>query len=434
MRARPDAPEHIELHDIDARLGSAQQPAGQVQGNGGWSEGKATLDLRLADVRPRLLDARAPAMQLGGSAALQAEGLLAQGTQAASPRFRLASRIDGTLPVGRREQRVQLQFDASGTSRRIELHKATAQAGAARAALAGAAEALDGGGWRVRANGSLANLDPATWWPGREGSAWRQGPHRLNAKLDADLVWPAAGAASQAATGAPLRGHAHAELADSVLAGVPIAGRVAFANDGTALAGAAPQAARALPQLQATLDVAGARVVASGRIDSGSGAADHWDVDAQGGDLARLAPLLRLASDARPALAGRVDLQASVDGRWPDVSTSGSARLAQLRVDDLRLAAGSARWRLGSAPDAPLELEADLRELSLRDAAEPTPHAGERASASCKARWPSIASRSTPPARRGPRPGSMRCAPRRRRRTRPRRPAAARSRCARKAH
>ena len=371
VRARPDAPEHIELHDIDAQLGGAQRPAGHVQGSGSWSDGKATLDLRIADVRPSLLDARAPAMRLGGSAALQAEGLAGTEKQAASPSFRLAGRIDGTLPLGRREQRVQLQLDASGTSRRIELHKATAQAGASRASLSGEAASRDGGGWRVRANGSLANVDPATWWPGRQGSAWRQGPHRLNANIDADLLWQAADTAARTGA-ASLRGHARADLSDSVLAGVPIAGRIAFANDGTALPGAPAKAARALPQLQATLDVAGARVVASGRIDTGSGAADHWDVDAQGGDLARLAPLLRLAGEARPVLAGRVDLQASVDGRWPELSTRGSATLAQLRVDDVRLAAANARWRLGSAPDAPLEVEAELRELSLRDAGEPT--------------------------------------------------------------
>jgi translocation and assembly module TamB len=154
-----------------------------------------------------------------------------------------------------------------------------------------------------------------------------------------------------------------------VLAGVPIAGRLAFANDGTTLAGSA---AGTLPHASATLDVAGARVVASGRLDSAaSGARDHWDVDAQGADLARLAPLLRLATDALPALAGRVDAQASVDGRWPALVTSGSAKLAEARFGELQLAAGRARWHLGSTPQAPLELTADVRELRQSGAGEP---------------------------------------------------------------
>ena len=35
----------------------------------------------------------------------------------------------------------------------------------------------------------LANFDPLVWWRGAEGSAWRRGPHRLSAELQAAVLW-----------------------------------------------------------------------------------------------------------------------------------------------------------------------------------------------------------------------------------------------------
>jgi translocation and assembly module TamB len=69
-------------------------------------------------------------------------------------------------------------------------------------------------------------------------------------------------------------------------------------------------------------------------------------------------------SGAPPALAGRLYARLSVDGRWPALATRGTARLAEARFEETRLARLNARWRFQNAPAAPLELHVEASDLA----------------------------------------------------------------------
>jgi len=370
VRGRPDDPTRFELNSIEAVLGTVKDAAGTLSGSGSWAPQGASLALKLADIRPRLLDRRAPDMRIGGTADLHGEGLVAPaGGAAATPRFGIRSTLAGSLQWAGRAQKLQLELDAAGDAQRIELRKADARAGASRATLAG--QATHGGtgagaGWLVDAKGALSDFDPAAWWPGAEGSAWRQGPHRINAALTTKLQVPDNIAERKTALAqvSALRGDASLTLTDSVLAGAPIAGELSLHSENTQLTSA-----------RATLNVADAALQASGQLDgSASGARDHWEVNARQVDLVKLAPLLRLAQAAGApglALAGQIEAQASLDGRWPRVTSSGTASLKQLAVAQTRLDSGSLRWTLGTAQDAPLDVQAELKALVISGGATP---------------------------------------------------------------
>src|SRR5262249_20211165 len=141
----------------------------------------------------------------------------------------LQARIAGQLAERGPARTAQLAFDAKASWLRIEVHEAHAAAGGARATVAGTAsrDAADRP-WRVRGRGTPAGLDPAAWWRGPAGPAWRRGPHRLEGDADVDLVWrQAPPRADWLAQLAALRGQADVTLRRSVLAGVPLAGTAA---------------------------------------------------------------------------------------------------------------------------------------------------------------------------------------------------------------
>lgn len=365
LGARLDERDAIELHAFDAQLGSAAQPGGRVHGRGRWQAPRATLALALDGLRPAALDARAPAMRLDGPLELQLDGLVAGG----APRAALQARLAGTLERGT----VQLDLDASGSADAVDVRRALLRAGAASATLAGRAERVAGAAWQLRGQATLADFDARAWWPGAEGSAWRDGAQRLNATLDADLRLPAQALAGGAhaqplvARAAGVRGTASLALHDgSVLAGVPVSGSAALRAAGDAEPAA----------LRLQLDAAGGnRVAVSGRLDRDvRGAADHWDLDATLADLARLAPLLRLAG--APAVApdaGALDLRATLDGRWPALRTAGQLQARGLRRADARADEAALRWSVGNGAGrspfagddgAPFELRLDAGGLA----------------------------------------------------------------------
>ncbi len=353
LHGRIDRRDEVELRAIDAELGSAAQPGGRVRGSGRWSPGAATLALALDEVRPAALDARAPALRLGGPLELRASDLAAGSAQAAlavQARLRGAQErgTPGVAPGAHERGALQIELDATATQHSVELRRAVVQIGAQRATAAGRAERTNTGAWQLRGRAALAEFDPRLWWRGTAGSAWRDAPQRLNAQLDADVLLPAHAIAAQpaplAARAAGVRGAATLTLADSVFAGLPVAGELALRTAGDA----DPAAVRL------RLDAAGNRVTASGRLDRDArGTADHWDVDAALTDLAKLAPLLRLTGAAMPATAGALDVQATLDARWPALRIQGRAQARQLRVGAAGVAQATARWSLGDAVRSP---------------------------------------------------------------------------------
>lgn len=355
VRGLPTTPNALTLSGLTLQLANAEQRAGTVSGDGSWSRERWTLNLTLADVQPLLLDQRATAMRLGGPIRLSGNGS-AQLNLKADLRGQVQQA--GTPPV-------QLQLDASATPLRIELREARAEAGAARALLSGVAQRADAGArtpWALKAQGQLSDFDPLPWWPGPAGSAWRAGPHRFTGTLSADLRLPPAGTGTLRGT----QGQAELQLGRSLLAGVPLQGHISLRS-----ASADAQGPAGL-QAQARLDAAGNHLTLAGRVaaDPARASADRWSTELDAPTLATLAPWMRLAG--RPpstgtgananttALSGAVKGSAQVQGRWPQLRSSGSLNADKLQWQGTQVQQASTQWQAGSSTDDPLTLQLQL--------------------------------------------------------------------------
>ena len=354
LQARPDEPSQIDIQAFEAELGSARAAAGRLSGGGRWNPATWRFDTRLSALRPSLLDARAPDMQLDGR--LQLDGSGFDATAPHSQVIEVRGTLDGQRLGAGAAQAVQLRLDARLNALRIELRQLLAQSGSASASLeARLTRTSPQAGWAARGQAALRDFDPLPWWPGREDSPWRQGPHRLNATADVDLTLPAsAGTAMQWLS--RLRGRAQLALEPSRLAGVPLSGNVALQS--------APNG-RATGQLQLLAD--GNQLRVDAQLDApADGHSDRWDLKADLPAMKRLQPLWKLllepGSDAR--LAGKLNAEAQIDGRWPALKTQGRLDTTALQLGALELKRGEARWTLGTRGDAPLEAQVELSQLS----------------------------------------------------------------------
>lgn len=334
---------------------------GRIDGRGHWAGDRLDLTLQLAGVQPAQLDARAAAVTLGGPLELSLAGLPAPDGGAPAAPQPLQATLKGTLD-GRLAQRgtppARLQLDVSAERAPdgrlvVDARQLRASAGAARARLDARFEMPAAGGWTLKTAGDFAAFDPAPWLPGPEGSTWRRGPHRFDGDWRATLAAPAAAPARKAGIAAGWRGDASLQLRDSVLAGVPLSGNAEWHGDGAA------------HRLAARLDAGGNRIDADGQT-GGAPSADRWAATIAAPALERLAPLAALhpALQAWVPRAGRADGQASVEGRWPALRTSGRLVVAGLQTGDLRLQRLAAQWQAAADADAPLALDLDAEGLA----------------------------------------------------------------------
>ena len=352
LAGRPDQPSALTVQQLSAELGTPQQAAGRITGQGRWSPAEWSLDAQLADVRPSLLDARAPSMRLSGPLTLAGAG-------AVQVKAELAGQVDGIKAA----RSVQLKLDATlsinADTARIELRDLQALAGDARAQLSGlVTHTASDAPWAVKLDASLKDFDPALWWPGRDDSPWRNQLNRLNASGKVDIQLPAA-ASSRAplAMLAALRGQATVTLNPSALAGVPITGSA------TLQSGSGAQVATALDLVSE-----GNRVHATGQLEtSGDGASDAWDVTIDGPALARLAPVYRLLVPGKgeAAFAGTLAASAHLSGRWPALTTQGQLEANALRVGALGVQKAQGRWSLGTSMSAPVDAQLSLTQATL---------------------------------------------------------------------
>jgi translocation and assembly module TamB len=363
LRARPDDPRTLDLHTLDAELGTQQDAAGRLQGQGHWTPQQWTLDATLARLQPALLDARAPTMVLSGPLSLLGRGF---DGGLATANLDVKANIGGRFSGAGAAHAAQLELDASASMQRIELRKARVQADGASASLAGTAT-HDGADapWQLKARAALVDFDPAPWWPGRESSPLRHGPNRLNAKADVDIAWPmAAGPLAPLDRLAALRGHAHAGIERSVLAGVPITAEATLRNAGGTAA------------LALQLDAGGNRVDAGGRLSapgpaaSRQGAGDTWDIRVAAPTLKTLAGLWQPAT-ARPReepLSGAVTATAHVEGRWPQIAVSGELDADSVRVGQTSVQRARAHWQFDSRGDAAIDVQGSATQLAFSPA------------------------------------------------------------------
>jgi len=354
LSARPDDPSQLEVKTFEAELGSPRAGAGRITGSGHWNPARWRVDARLSALRPTLLDARAPDMRLDGRLQLDGKGF--DGSAPHSAQVELRGNLDGNLLGKGPAQPVQVRLDARLNMLRIELRELLAQSGDARATLhARLSRAMPAAGWAASGQATLREFDPLPWWPGPEDSPWRQGPHRLNAAADFDLQLPAdVGSAVQALS--RLRGRAQLGLEPSRLAGVPLSGSLALQT-----------AANGKTTGQMQLESDGNRLHANARLDGlAEGSGDHWDLKAEMPTLKKLQPLWKLllgaGSDAR--LAGKLNAEARIDGRWPALSTQGKLDARALQLGALELKRAEGHWTLGTGGDSPLDAQLELTQLS----------------------------------------------------------------------
>ena len=386
---RPNDRSAFELKRFDAELGTREQTAGRLEGRGQWTAIRSTLTASLRALQPSLLDARAPDMLVGGpvsvvmltplapAAGASAPASAPLGAPAgAGPRFDVQVDLTGALAAstGRGQvqtagKTVQLKLDAGLDAQRIELREARASANGASARLTGSAtRSPAAAAWNLQGRAALVDFDPVPWWPGREDSPWRRGPHRVNASGDFDLQWPLDPAAPWSA----VRGNAQVAITDSVLAGTPVEGQASLRSVDRDQADATLALQVAGNQLKAQGRFATAMAAGPGHSSGlGIGHSDHWDVTLDASALSVLAPLWRLV---RPAgsdgtLAGALTASARVDGRWPELTTQGELAGSDLRIGNTTVQQAQARWKLGSADGAPIDIEARMSQLRLVGAA-----------------------------------------------------------------
>ncbi len=375
LSGHPRQRTHMAVQRLAIQLAAG---AGRIDGSGDWHGDAAELALRLHGVRPALLDARAPAMTLGGTVTMQLGGLPAPDgsrqpatTQDLQARLALDGRLDArsALPV---QIGAQVQAERSDGAWRIEMREFDARSGAARAQATLAAERSVAGGWRLRSAGELAGMDPALWFPGAGGNAWRQGPHRLAGRWKADLQDGATAVPARpiAARMLALRGEAELTLRDSLLAGVPLQGQLR-------LDGRAPGWG-----VDAELMAGSNRATLQGRLATRADD-DRWRGELDAPALVALQPLAALfpaaaaalrGPDGALALAGQLAGQLQAQGRWPALRASGTLRASALqagqfaRLARARARAGRARRR-GAARPAARCRSADARRTARRHAA-----------------------------------------------------------------
>jgi translocation and assembly module TamB len=351
-RAKPNAPQQVELTAFDLQLGSAAAPAGRWRGCGRWDRDHLQVDTRVEGLQPARLDRRAPRLQLSGPLQGTLKLRPQQGFEAA-----VDTRLEGALDATPR-QRIALTAAATVDQRPaatvVVLKQLDASAGGARAQGEATLQRQQGVDWQLSSRGSLQQFDPALWWPGPEGGAWRRGGHRLNGRWEAELVLAPLQAATWPWPG--WRGHAAVTLADSTLAGVPLKADARWSGAGRA------------GTLKLDIVAAGNHAVLDGeRAASG----DRWRADLDAPSLTGLAPLMALAPATlarQLPTSGRLALRGGgtgAPGRWTQWRWDGDAQASELKSPAWRVGRAQARWRFAPAPEAPLELQLDAEALAV---------------------------------------------------------------------
>ena len=351
-------PHGIDFTIVEAAL-HGQAEAGQLTGRGQWQGHALSLSLVLDGVQPARIDSRAAPMTLGGPLRLSLRGLpspapgSAPGSAPAA-----ATALSGELHAdltGRlqREPAPPLRLVGDATfsappdqSLQASVPRLELSAADARAALSAEVRRDAGQVWQVRSDGSLVRFDPADWWAGPAGSAWRRGAHDLNGRWKADATWPQAAAPQTPTTLLrALRGRAELSLAPSRLAGVPMSGSATL------------QAGDRATQIDGALRAGNNRASAQWLVDDSTG--ERWQLDLRAPALGTLAPLGRLVpgADAWVPKAGTLDAHLVAQGRWPAPRTEGRVRAGGVQSGAWRIGRLDARWNATpGVVDAPLAL------------------------------------------------------------------------------
>jgi len=353
LQARPDQPQSLRLDALEALLGSAAAPGGSLSGAGQLQPDRHwALNLRLDQLRPETLDARATPLRLSGR--LDIDGAL----DIASAPLTLTAKLSGEVPAGKLGGKaaatpLSIDVQASLEGRRLKLSQAKVESGRARLSLSGEASEDEKTGWRAEAKTELEDFDPRLFWTGTPGSALQRNTTALSASGTLSL---------QQDKTRPLlpRGSATLELRPSQLLGLPLTGKIEYVH-----------AAGSDATLSTRLEAADNRLVVISRMPEGGPGvlAASSQLELQAPRLAALAPLLGTLqlSGAADGKAG-VEFQRDRDQRW-QLSGDGLLNLHALRAVDGKqppttLQEGKLRWAIGTKADSPVALNAQLEKLT----------------------------------------------------------------------
>lgn len=398
----------LQLNDLQALLGSADAPAGRLLGQGRTEGDGWTLQTTLEGVRPARLDARAPALTLGGrldatgrgfslaAAPAAASAPSAPSTSASAPAATTAAAraidlrgdLAGALEAPGSTQPLKIQLDAGWQSQAattlVELRRLDAGAGAARVLAQGRMRQPSAGApWQLDTRATVDELDLRPWLPATLDSPLRRRPSRLAARIEAALTLPSAGPTGDVlAWLSTLQGQAKVSVPPSQLAELPLQLESTLRGTGAGL------------QVALDADIAGNAARAEGLV-ARNPASDRWQATLDAPALQRLTPLAELlpapapapakaagkgqaakkaaptggSAPARPlGMAGALRADLSVDGRWPALRSQGQASADGLSLPTLRLRSAQARWRVATSSDAPLDVDLQLADLALAGA------------------------------------------------------------------
>jgi translocation and assembly module TamB len=377
VEGRPDRLNSLAVKAFEVRFGDGLHDTGRWQGEGRWQGGVLQLQTRLVDVALAGLDKRLPAVRLRGPVNLSLEpqhnaatpqALLAkleaqlQGAPAApgAPAFTLGARADATLPSLTTTDGWQ-----------FAVRELKANAGEAQA-TAIAQAARHGEHWQASGHGELHRFDPAQWWRGEAGSAWRTGHHRLNGRWTFEGDGPAAGGNT------PLAGHASLQLDPSTLADVPLQGHASLKTAG----------AQAIA-IDAAVDSGSNHLQARGQWHwLGHRGKDAWDLQARLPEVATLGPLARLSPALAPwaPSAGNGTLEAHFEGRWPRMRSTGHVELNGVKAGDFSAVSLRSQWQADLATaESEVPLDASLTIEQARVGVQAVSHVGARLTGSARA-------------------------------------------------
>ena len=351
LTGRADQRDRLSLRRFELRLPG---DGGRATGEGEWQGGSARLSLTLHALRPAALDARAPAMTLGGTLAAQFEGLPApDGSRAAAPAQSLRAQLalDGRRDAQRGEAarvRGELVAQRGAGTWQVQLSNLEARAGAAELRGRIQAQRHAAGTLQLDSDGQARGFDPSRWWAGAPRA-------ELHARWQADLQAPATfdWPPRQAASWLALRGQAKLEVQPSQVAGVPLQGQAQF--DGRQPGWT----------VDAGLQAAGNRARLQGRLAPRADD-DRWQADLDAPALAALRPLLAATGLAKAleGLEGKLASQGQAQGRWPALRSQGNARADGLRAGPWSARRLAAQWQAGPDREAPLAVSVDGERLS----------------------------------------------------------------------
>lgn len=333
---------------IHSALGSATQPAGNLNGSGRYIDGALTLALRTAELDLQRLDQRFPATRLSGKIGID--------------RTENVQEFSVALTEPMKKNPLSIVASASVSDERVTVDEATLQVGSGRANLSGYIGLTEQQAFAAEGQVSKFRLQDLGDFP-QLPRMTLNGNFEINGvrtpELAGDLTFHIT---DSLVAGHPLRGDGRAQLRGERI-NVPNLLLVAGANRLTMQGELSERSSNLAftlqaPELGQLGEDFGGSIVANGRA---RGTAARPRIDAEWtADNVRLPNRIRIAQSQGKA---DIDIDRSKPFSIHAASVEASAR--GLKMEDRELASLTARIQFAPEPTAPLSLTLQAKELTL---------------------------------------------------------------------